>query len=604
MIEDALSPYDSLIKRFSSSQFEAFNCDGHCVVLAGPGSGKTSVLVARAARLLAQRALGPRGVACVTYSEETARELKNRLVELGVSPSSRLFVGTVHSFCLSCIVTPFGHLFHPYIKTGMALAGSKQQELALGEALKVIRLGGTASQWKSRLEYFRRTHPVREKEWRLGDPKLALLTEIYEGALSTKGLFDFDDLVRFALDLIRRHGFVRSALEARFPFLVIDEYQDLGYPLHLIVRNLMKNTSIEVFAVGDPDQSIYGFAGAKPKFLRELACNSSVHTIDLRMNYRSTQLIIDSSQLVLAPQEPRMLKSGREDEKGGIFFIQCNEGIRQQAEHIAFNLIPSLRRMGIPYDQIAILYLDKSDSPALRLALEEAGINFSDERRHRYPKTPFTRWLEEVAAWCALFPGNTQLSSLDELFIFYSKMCNEAGISHETTSLASYSSFFENLKSIAKPNLPMLAWLTSLDKGLDLSSVLDARREFSDDSTDWHAILQSCSGGGPLADSRIGDFAHTRGRPDSVTLTTLHSSKGREFRVVVLPGLEDGRFPRHWAKTDEELAESRRVLYVGMTRAKDSIYMLYSGWYKSGRGQVFRKGLSRFVCKLHAELSE
>ena len=160
--------------------------------------------------------------------------------------------------------------------------------------------------------------------------------------LHSQGLLDFDDMILMALDLIRQQRFVRSALEARFPFLVVDEYQDLGYPLHVMVRLLMKETDIELFAVGDPDQSIYGFTGADPSYLRELAEDSAVHRVQLNMNYRSAQQIIDGSQVALAPEEPRDYRSSRYDVAGELTFKECPQGLDEQARVIATQIIPAL----------------------------------------------------------------------------------------------------------------------------------------------------------------------------------------------------------------------------------------------------------------------
>jgi len=120
---------DSWIKGLNPKQSEAYEFDGHCVVLAGPGSGKTRVLVSKIARLLGERLSGPRGIACVTFNNEAVRELRNRLAALGLKPGKGLFIGTVHSFCLSCIVAPFGHLFRDDLKREPLVATVRQKAM-------------------------------------------------------------------------------------------------------------------------------------------------------------------------------------------------------------------------------------------------------------------------------------------------------------------------------------------------------------------------------------------------------------------------------------------------------------------------------------------
>ena len=601
MIGSAQSLLETWIEAFNPMQAEAYEYDGHCAVLAGPGSGKTRVLTAKIARLLNQRALGPRGVACVTYNNDTVREVRKRLREVGLIPGKRLFVGTVHGFCLACVVAPFGHLFKEELEPGMTVAGSRQRDQAFIKAISDLGLNGKNAILRVQFEKYRRTHPLRDDDRWDENPELARLTEAYESNLQNLSLLDFDGMVILALDLIRHQEFVRSALEARFPYLVVDEYQDLGYPLHLIVKSLMRDTQIEVFAVGDPDQSIYGFTGSDAKYLQSLAQHPDVYQVDFGMNYRSAQMIIDGSQVVLAPDKPRDHKSARMGEAGEIFFVKCKEGIVQQAEFIASRIIPCFRQQGIPSDQIAILYIDKWDAAVLSRALTEAGIKYAGERNLHYQRTHFTRWLEDIAEWCSMFPDTRHGPSLEDLFSFYGQMNEEAGISHNARDLSAHVKFFDVVSSVAMPNMPLPSWLKKLDSFLNLDVVLNARKVYPEDLESWISVKESCLDGKALAQFKLDDFARSGGRPDTVTLTTLHSSKGLEYDVVIMPGLEEGRIPRYWAKSGDDLAEARRVFYVGMTRARDSICMLYSGWYENGRGQTWNKGPSVFVKELQTK---
>ena len=586
---------------FNPKQIEAYEVDGHCAVLAGPGSGKTRVLVARVARLLAQRAIGPQGVACVTFNNEAVREMRSRLGTLGLNSDRRLFVGTLHSFCLSCVVVPFGHLFRDDLNKGVTIAADYQREFALKKALASLGLGQETYIWRGQLDLYRRTHPFRNvKQW-TEDPQLATLIERYEAALRTQGLLDFDDLVIIALDLIRSQQFVRTALEARFPFLVVDEYQDLGYPLHLIVRLLMRETNIEVFAVGDPDQSIYSFAGADPKYLRSLARDPNVHQIDLDMNYRSAQLIIDRSQVALAPEEPRNYKSARGDTEGEVIILECPGGLGEQAELIVTKIIPTLEQQGIPRNQVAILYIDRWDELVLSGALNEAGIKYAGERDRRYPRTPFTRWLEDIATWCSLFPETQQGPRIDDIFYRYADMREQAGISTNPGELENRVDFFESIRSVASREMPLQDWLNQVDDQLDIESCLRSRGAHPDDLNGWNLILAACEQGQAMYEFNLEDFARCGGRLDTVTLTTLHSSKGLEYEVVIMPGLEEGRLPGYRAKTPDAIAEARRVFYVGMTRAKDSVYLLYSGWYRGPYDSTWENGSSRFIEELQLE---
>ncbi len=603
MTSPVTTPLDSWTEDFNPKQAEAYQSDGHCAVLAGPGSGKTRVLVAKVARLISETASGPRGVACVTFNNEAVREMRKRIGQLGLKSGKRLFIGTVHSFCMACIVAPFAHLFRDDLKQGLTVAGIRLKEQTFQEAIDTLQLGGSTTDWQTQFDRYRRTHPLRDGEQWGEDPEMVSLIETYEGLLHSQGLLDYDDMVLISLDLLRRHDFVRSALEARFPFLVVDEYQDLGYPLHLIVRLLMRSTDIEVFAVGDPDQSIYGFAGADPAYLRRLAEDPAVHRVELEMNYRSAQRIIDGSLVALAPEEPRNYRSAREDVAGDLFFLECPEGLVEQANLVATEIIPTLQRNGVASGQIAILYIDRWDALVLSKALNEADIRYAGERDQRYPRTPFTRWLEDVAAWCSLFPETAEGPALDDLFYSFTEMKVDAGISVDPGDLSAHTEFFETLAQVANRDAPLAEWLEQLDSLLHLESCLADRKAHPDDLADWNLIRRRCQEGDVLAEFSLDDFARCGGRPDTVTLTTLHSSKGLEYEVVIMPGLEQGRLPGYAATSAAALAEARRVFYVGMTRAGDAVYLLYTGWYKNRYGRTWRNGPSQFVSELQARMS-
>lgn len=593
-------PLDAWIEDFNLKQSEAYGFDGHCVVLAGPGSGKTRVLAARVARLYSHRVKGPRGIACVTFNHEAVRELRNRLRKLGLNADKRLFIGTVHSFCLTCIVTPFSRLFVENVDSTLGVAGEIQQKQAFQTALVEVGLNGNNAVSRQQFDEYRKVQPFKSIGGRHENPEFERLVEEYESMLRKQSLLDFDGIVHLALDLIRRQSFVRSALEARFPFLIVDEYQDLGYPLHLVVETLMRETEIEVFAVGDPDQSIYGFTGADPKYLRSLAKDSRVHCISLNMNYRSSQQIIDGSQVALAPEKPRKYVSARDDEEGEIRLLEYPNGLGQQSVVIATKLIPYLEQKGVPHGQIAILYIDKWDARELSKALNEGGIQYAGERDQRYPRTPFTRWLEDIAAWCSLYPQTQRGPKFDDLFFQYANACEEAGNPVNTGVLTSRVEFFQAIATIAMPDLTLHTWLRKLDALLGIEDLLQARKAHPDDWAGWKSILESCTEGKHLARRNLGYFSRCGDRSDTVTLTTLHSSKGLEFEAVIMPGLEEGRLPRFSAITEEAVAEARRVFYVGMTRAKKSIYLLYSGWYANRYNREFRNGPSRFISELNS----
>ena len=590
------------IERLNPRQREAFGYEGHCVVLAGPGSGKTNLVVLKVAYLLSEKIHRPQGLACITFNNEAVREFSKRLRYIGMADDRRLFMGTVHSFCLACVIAPFGHLFRSDLPLPLRVATTMQREKCLQTALDDIGISDVAINWQVPFDRYRREHPYRHlANWK-EDLNMASLIERYEAELHKQGSLDFDDMVLIALDLIRRSPLVRRALASRFPYLVVDEYQDLGYPLHQIVLTLIDQTPIQLFAVGDPDQSIYGFQGADPRYLRELAQRKEVHEVQLQMNYRCTQRIINGSQIALAPETPRDYRSSREGERGELVFVECPEGLKQQIETISAKIIPDLLHKGLKLGDVAVLYIDKRDMDVFGRVLDASGIKYAGERDARYRRTPLTRWLEDVAAWCVQ-DGTAEAPSFGELVSFWQRICWEAGQAREESKLAATRTLFEALRGLRDPTKNLLDWLHQFAAAIGLERVLSNCVTQPEEIIVWNELLVNCEAGRPLDTFSLADFAACKGRPDTLTLTTLHSSKGLEYDVTIIPGLEEGRLPSYAARSDDAIREARRLLYVGMTRARDIVYLLYSGLYISARGVVFRQGPSRFILELREKLA-
>jgi|GEM_PF-86738 len=325
--------------------------------------------------------------------------------------------------------------------------------------------------------------------------------------------------------------------------------------------------------------------------------------------------LLDSRRVIGHCREiRRLLAAGTVQEQRTVMQWFVEEVVKQESQATIRFRVPVPQRSGggltpgvldtvIPGGQIAILYIDRWDELVISKALNDAGIKYAGERDQRYPRTPFTRWLEEVASWCSSFPDTQQGPAFNDLFSEFTQMRDQSGITTDLSNLDPKTAFFQALIGLAAPGLSLADWLNQLDENLGLGNLLAARQAHPDDVRDWNLIRQRCEDRHALAGFTLEDFARCGGRPDTITLTTLHSSKGLEYQVVIIPGLEQGRLPGYAATTPGAMAEARRVFYVGMTRAKDSIYLLYSGWYRDRYDRVWKKGPSQFVEELQAKMS-
>ncbi|MDZ7816961.1 MAG: ATP-dependent helicase [Planctomycetota bacterium] len=585
--------------RSNEGQFAAYNSAGHCVMLAGPGSGKTKTLTIKMARMLAEDVKPPRGIACITYNNQCARELKRRLKTLGVDDGHRASIGTLHGFCLKHIVLPYAQLAKLPKTYPITVASTVETNTIQQEALAQT-IGGD-HRWERFQRYRRIILDRKSEEWRTKDERAAQVIEAYESILDTKGLIDFDGMVLIGLHLVKENGWVRKALAARFPILVVDEYQDLGHPLDQLVQCLCFEGGMRMLAVGDPDQSIYGFTGAEPRLLRELSERDEVQAVQLRLNYRCGSRIIQASKAALA--EDRDFQSDH-DEPGVVYMNECPSGLAAQAQSVCDTIIPEAlaRRDGRKFGDVAILYLDKNDGNIIADAVARKDWQFVRvDGNNPYQPSPVTYWLEDCAAWCAgaWKDGKIRLSELISRWLaFNERLDSPEQHRHARIQLVSF------LYNHRAPDAKLYDWLSGfLTHGLQ--ETIDNEPRLRDDKDKVENLLKVTSAEGQLETVTVAFFGGQGGSPDHLTLTTLHSAKGLEYDVVIMVGLEQGRIPNYRNLTGHPLTEERRKFYVGLTRARHEVHLLYSGHYTTfTRRGPWRHddGRSQFVDEVESSL--
>lgn len=581
--------------RGNSGQWAAYEAQGHCVMQAGPGSGKTKTLTIKLARMLAEDVQHPRGIACITYSNECARELRRRLEQLGIDARRNVFIGTIHTFCLKHILIPYAHLANVDLPYPLRVGTNSQQTGALQKALdREIGTNEMPAEWRSKLDYYRRSYLTRNEEDWMSNEVMARLVTTYERHLHEMGVIDFEDMVLFGLRLIEGYPWIRKVLHARFPILVIDEYQDLGKSLHRIVLNLALNAGVRILAVGDPDQSIYGFAGAQPELLDDLAQQLNVRPIELRLNYRSGRTIVESSAFALGLE--RNYDVVPDAPTGIVEFYRCSEGLREQVEYICSELLPSTlrRHPTTSLGNVAILYVDKYDGDIIAETVATAGLSYVRiDRNAPYPKTPFTRWLEECAAWCSggWKSGQPRLSALIHTWFAFN---GTTGTDSQRLDLKRRLVRF--LWANRQTDRPLGEWLKSFVTEC-LKDCVRYGEELSDAQELLDKMIAACTTGGKLSLLSVATFAGQGGSPNHLNLITLHSAKGCEFDIVFMVGLEQGRLPKQRRIT----AEERRLFYVGLTRARHEVHLLCSGWY-APHGQKYQSGVSSLLIELYKKL--
>lgn len=585
--------------RNDDQQYKAFRAKGNTTVIAGPGSGKTRVLTLKAVMLKQSEIEKPSGLALISYSRETVREIKKRLKIYGYRSSGHDFIGTVHAFSLAHVIEPFGRLFPEYdVKYPIQLASKGLEAKIYNAVLRELdvtdRIAPMTDIQKCRsLAQEGKSIVVIESS-----DIVSAGAALYEKKLRETEFLDFTAIINLSAKMIQEQELVRNSLKSRFPWLLIDEYQDLGKALHEMVLELTMNAGIKLFAVGDMNQSIYGFTGGYPDFLQELTENDDIETIPLYSNYRSSQHIITASleALLPAPPIPKYVSMLRMDEPASFIFITCNEEMTEQYEVIARKVIPKLTADGISRSEIGILMGSNVQVQNMAHVLAREKIPFYISKWD-FENSTVVVWLQHCASWCCASFGQ----SFDELFTIWEKLLENHGNQSYITERIDLKTHLYRILLRSKNIETVENWLNFIISELDLMELLKNSIQYPEENANLKILLEEASVRN-LKGVKLSRFANLGVPDDEVTVTTRHSAKGLEFEAVIMVGMEENKFPNYYQLRDaKQLAESQRLCYVSVSRAKSTCILLRSKYYYDYRGDRTLHAPSRFWVSLYTK---
>jgi DNA helicase II / ATP-dependent DNA helicase PcrA len=576
-----MSKYLELLQEADIAQKEAINRQGHCIVRAGPGTGKTRTLVLKATKLLYEEVFSPRGLACVTYTQSMAGELKRQLKQLGVLPHDNVFIGTIHSFCLLYVLLPFAKIFGYRLPNPVKVASDSEQTEMYRDIWDRYKLkdkispygpefkdGKLVESLPTKLQKYRRTH-VDGANAKDVNPYIEELLAQYESALLAKSCVDFDLLVKWAMQLIEQENYVRQSLEAKFPWLLIDEYQDVGLPLHRMVKALVQHTNIQLFAIGDPNQCIYSFSGAHPRFLKELCSNVEKYgsTISLLTNHRSYARVIDAASAIApSPMEFEIKRI----EKVGIARVIKNTSTVELLREIVQEKL-------VPYDEVMILHRSWKDYRNTVSALKKQApdIPFYEADKQVYdPQRPLTEWITKLMRFSDS-GGSTADLKFREICYLWTELLHLKGLPrYEAASLQSKVKLWTALQAVKEYQYSADRWLSEIEQQLGLNELLKVyQRKYPQDVEEYDKLRIALHSPEHYATCSIFDIQSRIERKNQVYIGTLHSSKGQQSQVVIIVNADALN------TIDPELQEeNRRLLFVGITRAKDQVYIIYNNY--------------------------
>jgi DNA helicase-2/ATP-dependent DNA helicase PcrA len=614
--------------------------EGPVLVLAGAGTGKTRVITYRIAHLIAQGVPG-RAILAVTFTNKAADQMRERvaalLARMGRDPGEP-WISTFHSFCARLLRREAPRLG---LRRDFAIYDEEDQAAAVKLALR-------------RLGEMERSEPVREllehisfaKNRGLTAAQLAAdasddqsrrrarLMEAYEGILRKAGALDFDDLLLRAVEALSGFDDAGTHWSERFAYIQVDEYQDTNRTQYDLLR-LLANPQRNLCVVGDEDQSIYSWRGADvSNILRFTEDFPGAQVVRLEQNYRSTQKILDAAGVVVAKNVRRLGKmlTATRSHGSNLKFYEARDATAE-ADYVAGEILQLQR--GDPSLHLAVLYRTNFQSRAFEESFRRHGI--------RYRVVGGFSFYQRTEIKDALSYVRLALNPEDDVALLRVVNTPPRGIGAKTveslralakerdsslwaaiiamleaapTGIAPLRSFHQLIERLREdlPGLPPAEFLRSV---LERSSYLDmlAQRDAAEDTSRAenlrelvNAVAESAERGESLTDfldrAALVSDADSYDEKAPVSLMTLHSAKGLEFDHVFLVGLEEGVFPHSRAlERDEELEEERRLCYVGMTRARDTLTLtraVYRRLY--GNERVEGSLPSRFLLEIPGKL--
>ena len=611
------------------------HCDTPLLVLAGAGSGKTSVITQKVAYLIQRRKLAASKIAAITFTNKAAREMRERVAKLVSSEdAAALTVSTFHALGLKFLQIEHARAG---LRRGFSVldaddSGGIVKELApkgakpdvlfgLRNLLSRAKNGGLSPQ-----EALAAARSPRELE-------AATIYELYQARLAAFNAVDFDDLIRLPLRILESDGECRDAWRERLRYLLVDEYQDTNDAQYRLLKALTGERG-GITCVGDDDQSIYAWRGANPENIDQLGRDwPNLRVIKLEQNYRCGKRILRAANALIAnnPHAHEKKLWSEHPEGAPIRVLECKEA-GHEAEKVASIATTLAEKHKARWHDIAILYRGNFQARPLEMALRLARIpyhltgalSFLD-RAEVKDLLCYLRLLANPSDDAAFLRvvnvpkreiGATTLEKLGQFA--QSKHCSllEAtrsdGVLRQLSprpaaALAAFSDLLDELRSaslhesaadLVERILKRTGYAAQLAAATPDASVRERKLGNLRELTEWFRAMQKGDSAGDLA-AQLALLSHAdRDDPgNAVRMMTLHAAKGLEFRFVFIVGCEDGTLPHDGAIDEGRIDEERRLMYVGITRAKELLTLSWSAKTKR-YGEVHANQPSRFLQEL------
>lgn len=580
--------------------------DGPVLILAGAGSGKTRVLTYKVAYLIFEKHVDPTRILMVTFTNKAAGEMRDRikklLTENGQLVTDLPLMGTFHAICAKILRRDGKHIGIPI---NFTIYDEQDQLDIVKEVMKEADISTkdfkphailtTISEAKNEL-----IGPLEYPQFARGyfQETVARVYLLYQKKLIESSALDFDDLLSKTVELFTKHPDVLGTYQEQFLYLLVDEYQDTNHAQYMLTTQL-SNRHRNITVVGDASQSIYRFRGADFRNITNFKHDfKDVKEFHLEQNYRSSQSILDAATGVISKNTSHPILKLWTDKKAGDQIVLYEA--RTEHDEASF-VITTILQANRPYTEHAILYRTNAQSRVLEEAFLHAGIPYVLVGGTRFYDR---KEIKDVLAYLKILANPKDMVS-------YRRM-EKVGVGR----LKKFLTFSQTVKTDAK--LISFSTLELMDKVLDTTKYLelyDANveeeayrleniKELRSVATEFPVLSEFLETVSLLEEKYSKKTSQDNKKRDAVTMMTLHAAKGLEFPIVYMVGMEEGLFPHSRSLMDrDELEEERRLCYVGVTRAKERLYLTYAN-RRLFFGTRTQNMVSRFISDIPEHILE
>ena len=565
----------NLLTRLNKEQLEAtLHEQGPAVVLAGAGSGKTTVLTTRVAWLISEKNISPYSILVVTFTNKAAKEIKERIQKL--TGHMLPWSGTFHSFCAKILRIDGTHID---LKPNFVIYDSSDQLSLIKQIYKNLNIdkdefnikathsaiSNAKNELLSHQDYGQIAHGAFQNH-------VARAYKVYQHELNKASAVDFDDLLSKTLKLLKTSVEIRKKYQKMFEYVLIDEYQDTNKVQYQLTK-ILSEPQNNIFVVGDFCQSIYAWRGADYKNMMQLKKSfPKIKEYRLEQNYRSSQTILDAATEVISQNTTHpILKLWTTKPAGGKIFCYEADSCKSEAKQV----VKFIRehRKEFDYGEFAILYRTNAQSREFEEALISGGIPYKLIGGTKFYER---KEVKDLIAYLRFAENQNDVVSYERILKLGKKR---------------FAKFIDWLTKTKKQELDNQAASVTLKKILEVTSYIDKfKRETEENvtrkenieellnvSAQFENISQFLENIALIQDNQFADKGEANENSYSVNLMSLHSAKGLEFEVVIMVGMEDGLLPHSRSLMDnEQMEEERRLCYVGITRAKSHLYFTHS----------------------------